>query len=335
MSRRSTRGPIVLLVGALLGLASGAIEASAAERIRASYGSISGSTVPIWITKEAGLFDKHGLDVELSFIEGGAKAMAALVAGDVPIAQLGGSHVVSSNVAGSGVVILAGVVNRLEYKIIAAKHITRPEQLRGKKAAVATIGGSGYLAMQHALAKWRMVPDKDVALLQIGSQPARLQALMAGAVDAAVLSVPATIRAQKAGFKALLDLSAEALEYQQLTLATTRTFIQAHPETVQKFLRAYVEGIAFLKTNRDESLRIIAKYLKSGERDELEALYDEYALNIIQRKPYPTLKGLQFVMDELAPRNSKIRSARPEQFVEVRFLKDLDESGFIDRLYRN
>src|SRR5213592_227865 len=155
------------LAGASLALAAGTMEAGPAERLRASYGSISGSTVPIWITKDAGLFEKHGLDVELPFIEGGAKAMAALVAGDVPIAQLGGSHVVSSHVAGSGVVILAGVVNRLEYKVVVAKHITRPEQLRGKRAAVATLGGSGYLAMQYALGKWGMAPDKDMALLQM------------------------------------------------------------------------------------------------------------------------------------------------------------------------
>jgi NitT/TauT family transport system substrate-binding protein len=324
---------IALLVGTVLALAAGTLDAQGAERLRASYGSISGSTVPIWITKEAGLFDKHGLDVELAFIEGGAKAMAALVAGDVPIAQLGGSHVVSSHVAGSGVVILAGVVNILEYKVIVAKDITRPEQLRGKKAAVATIGGSGYLAMQVALQKWGLAPDRDVALLQIGSQPARLQALMAGAVDAAVLSLPATIRAQKAGYRTLLDLSAEAIEYQQLTLATTRPFIESHGDTVRKFLRAYLEGIAFLKTRKEESLAIIAKYSRSSERDELEAAYTEYALNIIQRKPYPTLKGLQFVMDELAPKNEKIRNAKPEQFLELRFLKELDESGFIDRLY--
>ncbi len=142
---------IALLLVGWLWLVAGPVDAAAAERLRASYGSISGSTIPIWVTKEAGLFEKHGLDVELAFIEGGAKAMAALVAGDVSIAQLGGSHVVSSHVAGSGVVILAGVVNILEYKVIVSKAITRPEQLRGKKAAVATIGGSGYLAMHVAL----------------------------------------------------------------------------------------------------------------------------------------------------------------------------------------
>ena len=260
--------------------------------------------------------------------------MAALLAGDVRIAQLGGSHVVSSHVAGADVVILAGMVNVLEYKVMVARDIVRPEQLRGKRAAVATIGGSGYLAMQYALEKWGMAPDRDVALLQIGSQPARLQALMAGAVEAAILSLPATARAEKAGFRALLDLSAEALEYQQLTIATTRAFTESNPETLRRFLRAYVEGIAFLKTNKEPSLKIIGKYFRSGDRDELEAAYGEYALKIIQRKPYPTLKGLQLVMDELAPKNPKVRGARPEQFVELRFLKDLDESGFIDRLYR-
>ena len=303
------------------------------ERIRVSYSNLSGSTAPIWITKDVGLFEKHGLDVELTFIEGGAKTMAVLVAGETSIAQLGGSHVVSSHLAGSGVVILAGVVNLLEYKVMVSKEITRPEQLKGKKAAVATIGGTGYLAMQYALEKWGMAPDRDVAMLQIGSEPTRLQALMAGSVQAATLSLPATLRAQKAGFTTLMDLSAEAIEYQHLTLAATKAFLQSHPETIKKFLRAYVEGIAFYKTRKEESLKILAKYFKSEERDELEAVYNEYALKIVHKKPYPTLKGLQFVMNELVLKNPKVTNARPEQFLELSFLKELDESGFIDRLY--
>jgi len=307
---------------------------ASAQKIRVAYSNLSGSTAPIWITKEAGLFEKHGLEVELAFIEGGAKTMAVLLAGEAQIAQLGGSHVVSSNMAGSGVVILAGIVNVLEYKVMVPKEITRPEQLKGKKAAVATIGGTGYLAMQVALEKWGMAPDKDVAMIQIGSEPTRFQALMAGSVQAATLSLPANLRAQKAGFTTLLDLSAEAIEYQHLTLAATRGFIQANPETLRKFLRAYVEGIAFFKSRKEESLKVLAKYFKSEERDELEATYQEYALRIVQRKPYPTLKGLQFVMGELAQKNPRVKDAKPDQFLELRFLKDLDESGFIDRLYQ-
>src|SRR5437867_12517137 len=114
-----------------------------------------------------------------------------------------------------------------------------------------------------------MAPDKDMALLQIGSQPARLQALVAGAVDAAVLSLPATTRAQKAGFTSLMDLSAEAIEYRQLTLGTTSAFIGSHPETVRRFRRAYLEGIAFRKTRKAESRPIIANYFRSYDRDEL------------------------------------------------------------------
>lgn len=299
-----------------------------------AYSAISGATLPIWVTKDAGLFEKHGLDVELMFVEGGSRNMAALVAGDVVIAHLGGSHVVSGHLGGADVVILAGVVNRLEYKVMVPRTITRPEQLRGKKAAVATFGGSGYLAMQLALERWGMAADRDIALLQIGSQPARFQALKAGAVQAAVLSLPASLRAEKAGFTALIDLTAEDAEYAQTTLAATRAFIEARPETVRKFLRAYVEGIAFLKARKEESLRIMGKRFKSGERDELEATYDAYALRIVQKKPYPTLRGLQLVMNELAAKNSRVRDARPEQFLELRFLRELDESGFIDGLYR-
>lgn len=318
----------------LIALALGAGPASAAERVRVAYSAISGATVPIWVTKDAGLFEKHGLDVELMFVEGGSRNMAALIAGDVPIAHLGGSHVVSGHLGGANVAILAGVVNRLEYKVMVPPTISRPEQLRGKKAAVATFGGSGHLAMQLALERWGMAPDRDIVLLQIGSQPARFQALKAGAVQAAVLSLPATLRAEKAGFGALIDLAAEETEYAQTTLAATRAFIKARPETVRKFLRAYVEGIAFLKTHKEESLRIMGKHFRSGERDELEATYDVYALRIVQKKPYPALRGLQLVMNELAVKNPRVRDARPEQFLELSFLRELDESGFIDGLYR-
>ncbi len=327
-----TRGVGALLV--LVLIAVGAGPASAGERVRVAYSAISGATVPIWVTKDAGLFEKHGLDVELMFVEGGSRNMAALIAGDVALAHLGGSHVVSGHLAGAGVVILSGVVNRLEYKVMVPRTVTRPEQLRGKKAAVATIGGSGYLAMQLALERWGMAPDRDITLLQIGSQPVRFQSLKAGAVQAAVLSLPATLRAEKAGFTALIDLAANGAEYQQTALAATRSFIEARPETVRKFLRAFVEGIAFLKARKEESLRIMGKYFKSGERDELEATYNEYALRIVLKKPYPTVRGLQLVMNELAVKNPRIRDARPEQFFDLRFLRELDESGFIDGLYR-
>ncbi len=323
---------ITLLMVGLLWLAPG--DAGAAEKLRVSYSAISGAQSLLWVTKEAGLFEKHGLDVEILFIEGGSKAMAALVAGDTPITQLGGSHVVSSHLAGSGTMIIAGIVNLLEYKIMAAKEITRPAELKGKKAAVATIGGAAYQAMQYALEKWGMAPDKDVAMIQIGSQPARLQALMAGGVQAAALALPATIKAQKAGFGTLMDLSVEGLEYQQTTLATTRGYMQANPETVKKVLRAYLEGIAYAKTRKEETLRIMAKYFKIEDREELETTYNEYVLKIIPKKPYPTLKGLQLAMDELAGKNPRVKGAKPEQFMDLRFLRELDESGFIDRLYQ-
>jgi ABC-type nitrate/sulfonate/bicarbonate transport system substrate-binding protein len=323
---------IALLMAGLLWLAPG--DAGAAEKIRLAYSAISGSQALLWVTKEVGLFEKHGLDAEVLFVEGGSKTMAALVAGDTPIAQLGGSHVVSSNLAGAGVVAIAGLVNVLEYKIMALREITRPEQLKGKKVAVATIGGAAYQATQYALEKWGLAPDKDVAMIQIGSQPARLQALMAGGVQAAALSLPATIKAQKAGLNTLMDLSVEGLEYQQTTLATTRSYMQANPETVKKVLRAYLEGIAYAKTRREETLKMMAKYFKTEDRDELEGTYNDYVLKIIPKKPYPTLKGLQLAMDELAGKNPRVKGAKPEQFLDLRFLKELDESGFIDRLYQ-
>jgi LysM repeat protein len=150
-----------------------------------------------------------------------------------------------------------------------------------------------------------------------------------------MLSAPTTLKAKKAGFPVLADLQMLGLEYQHTGLAATRGLLKSRPELVRSFMKAYVEGIHFYKTQRKESLAILAKYLKTDDADALNEIYDDIGLVLVPQKPYPTLRGVQTILKELSPREPKAEGARPEQFVDLTFIKELDSSGYIDGLYRS
>ena len=214
------------------------------------------------------------------------------------------------------------------------KNITRPDQLKGKMMAVSRFGSSSDFATRYALDKYGLVPEKDVTILEIGSQPARFAALEAGKIQAAMVAVPLTLKAKALGFHSLADLQMLGLEYQHTSLATTQALIKSRPDLVRNIMKAYVEGIHYYKTHRAESLAILAKYLKAADGDVLTEVYEDIGLALIPQKPYPTLRGISVMLRELAARDPKIKAARPEEFVDLTFIKELDSSGFIDRLYK-
>ncbi len=324
------RAVALLLLGWLL---TGGAPAGA-EALRVGYSALTANQAPLWVTKEAGLFDRHGLDVTLLFIEGGSKATQALLGGDVPIIQVGGSSIVQSRLAGADAVIIAGAFNTLNFKLVSAPEITDPKQLKGRKLGTSRFGSSNDFAARFMLEQFGLAPDRDVPILQIGSEPARLAALKAGAVQAILVEVPTTLTAKKLGFNIIADLGELGLEYQHTAIATTEGFIQRRSDTVRRFLHAYVEGIHYYKTHRVESLAVMARYLKSGDVEALEEAYLEIGVKRTPRKPYPTLKGIQLILNELGEKNPKALTLKPEAVVDVRFIKALDESGAIDRLYR-
>jgi LysM repeat protein len=150
-----------------------------------------------------------------------------------------------------------------------------------------------------------------------------------------MLSAPTTLRAKKMGYPMLADLQMLGLEYQHTGIATTKSLIKSKPELVRDFMRAYVEGIHYAKTHRGETLEILAKYLRTDDKEILDDTYDSIAVNLVPEKPYPTLKGIQIILRELGIKDPNARSAKPEQFVDLTFIKELDSSGFIDRLYKS
>ena len=324
----------LFFTGVRVGVAAEGGAPQGLKKVVIAYSSISPNQAPSWAAYETGLFRKYGLDVQLIFVESGSRTVQTLVSGDVVAAQVAGAGVIQSNLQGSGVVLIAGFLNTLDYKLMVSRDITRPDQLKGKAVAVSRAGSSSDFATRYALEKYGLVPDKDVAILQIGSQPARFAALETGKINGVMVSIPVTARAAKLGFNALADLQMLGLEYQHSALAVSQSLIKSQPDLVRNILKAHVEAIHYMKTHRKETLAILAKYLKTDDADALQEAYEAEIEALIPQKPYPTLKGIQTILRELGAKDAAARAARPEQFVDLTFMKELDSSGFIDRLYK-
>jgi len=334
-----------LIVSCLLGwLAAGRFSVAAAaetpapkalKKVVIAYSAISTSQAPAWVAHEAGIFRKYGLDVQLIFVESGSRTVQTLISGDVVAAQVAGPSVIQSNLQGSGVVLIAGILNTMDYKFIVSRDITRPDQLKGKVVAVSRIGSSSDFATRYALEKYGLIPDKDVSILQIGSQPARFSALETGKIHGVMISVPLTAKAAKMGYTTLADLQMLGLEYQHTGLAVTQNVIKTQPELVRNVLKAFVEAIHYMKTHRKEAVAILGKYLKSDDPEALAEAYEAIGQALIPEKPYPTLKGIQIMLREMGIKDPAARVARPEQFVDMTLVKELDSTGFIDRLYKS
>jgi len=258
-----------------------------------------------------------------------------LVAGDISFASVAGPPVIQSSLRGADVVMIASVINTLTFQLFTERGITRPDQFKGKAVGVTRYGSATDFAMRYALDKYGLDANKEVAVLQLGNQPAQLAALEAGKVQGAMLSMPTSVRAKKLGFPMLADLQMLGLEYQHTSIATSRALLKTKPDLARDFMRAYIEGIHYAKTHRRETIDIIAKYLRTDDKEILDDTYDSIIQTLVPEKPYPTLKGIQIILRELGAKDPAARSARPEQFVDTTILKELESSGFIEKLYKS
>lgn len=304
------------------------------QKINVAYSSISGNMAPLWVTQEKGFFRKYGLEVQSVLIESGTTTAQALVSGDISFASVAGPAIIQSNLRGADVVMVSGLINTLTFQLYTEKGITRPDQFKGKAVGVTRFGSATDFAIRYALDKYGLDVNKDVAILQMGNVPAMLAAMEAGKIQGAMLSAPTSIRAKKMGFPMLADMQMLGLEYQHTSIATTRTLLKSKPDLARDFMRATIEGIHYAKNNRKETMDILAKYLRTDDKEVLEDTYESIVLTLVPEKPYPTLKGIQIILREFGAKDPAARSARPEQFVDLSIMKELDSAGFIDRLYK-
>lgn len=327
--------PVISLLG-ILGLSLAPALAAAQtpmEKLRVAYTVIAPTQATIWTAKDLGLFAKHGLDVDLVLLVGAPLAVTALVSGETPIVHAGASAVVASNLQGSGAVLVAGGANRFPYVLFVTDEIKRVEDLRGKKFGVSRIGSADNAAAVTVLDKLG-VKENEVTYVQAGSIPARLAAMQTNALQATLLQAPETLKAKELGLRALLDFTKLDVEWQQNGVAVTRDYIKKKPDTVRRFLRAYVEGSHYNLTNAKGAQKILQKYLAIKDEKSVEEAYNEIVVKLTRRLPYPTEPGIQLYLDQLKVRNPKAAHAKPADFTDITFLKELESSGYVDKLYK-
>ena len=307
---------------------------ASAQLIKVTVGNnaISGNGLPAWMAIEAGIFRKNGLDVQLVYFRGGTITAMALVARETPISQVSGPPIVSAVLKGADAVMIAGGNVVSEYWLMSRPEIKTAEQLKGGSVAIATFGGQADFISRIALQRLGLTPGKDVAIVQIGTVPERLSALDKGRVQAAMLNTPDNVVAQKKG---LYNLVSVRLPYQGVGLATTRTFIRDSPDIVRRYVRSQIEAVHRIKTDREAGIKVLAKYLASPDKEILQRTYDDISGDEkVPPKQYPSLEGIKNILEPLAETDPKAKTAKPEDFVDMRFIKELDESGFIDDLYK-
>ncbi|MBI4526644.1 MAG: ABC transporter substrate-binding protein [Deltaproteobacteria bacterium] len=312
-----------------------AINAAAADapmKLRLGYSVITAGHGVSWVTKETGLFHKNGLDVELLYVSTTLLSQSML-SGGVHIGAGTGIAALTSNLEGSDLVIIASLSTApsLAY-LVSSKEITKPQQLEGKKIGITRLGSTSHLILRMALKEFG-IPEKKVTVLQMETSANMLIALQKGNIDAFPTTEEYRFAAERLGFNVLFDLQKLGIKPLGGDVFARRAFIQKNQQAVRRYLRAIVEGVHYYKNHKNASMDILARYMRAKDPKLVEVGYDFYA-RAYSLKPYPNLAGIKLALEDVAQRNPKAREARPEQFYEARFVKELDESGFIDSLYK-
>ncbi len=303
-----------------------------------NFGSLGMDTpeLPAWLAKETGIFEKNGLDLRLVYIVGGPTAVMTLISGDTPITHVGGVAVVRSNLKGSDVVLVAAGTVKPDFWLMSRRDIKTPAQLKGGTIGIGRFGGINDFILEFLLPKFGLIPGKDVAIVQAGGVPDRLSGLETGRLHATLLSPPVSFIAQKKGFNLLADVVELGMSFQHTSVASTRKFIREHPDVVRRFVKAQIESVHRLKTDRETGIRVLAKYMRNlQDREILEKAYDRaVSEEMLPAKQVPTLDGINTILAGLVKEEPQAKLSKPEQFVDMRFVNELDKSGFIESLYR-
>jgi NitT/TauT family transport system substrate-binding protein len=323
-----------ILIAALVGIRAEAQVRAAPEKLRIAYSAIGSSQSPLWIAHEAGIFKKHGLDVEMVYLGGGSRAAQVVVSGEVPIAMFTGASVISANLAGGDLVNVASGMNVMPFFLVVTPAVRQIEDLKGKKVAVTRFASATDYALRYAAEKWPVKPDRDFTVLQIGGQPEMIGGLKSGAIQGAMLNAEFTVIARREGFRDLADVSALGIPFPTSALNTSRAFIRNRRDTALRVVRAYADSIHYGKTQKKFTVGVLGKYLKNQDVPFLEAVYDLYLGQYVPKVPHPSADAMKVALDQIGERDPRARSMRAEQFIDASLMQDLDKEGFIKQLWR-
>jgi ABC-type nitrate/sulfonate/bicarbonate transport system substrate-binding protein len=298
-------------------------------RLNATYGATSVAYAPFFVAKETKIFEKHGLDVQLIFIQG-ALGITALIANEADVIGIGGTSTILANLKGADTVIIGSIENILGFQLITLPSISKPADLIGKPLGISTFGSTSDFALREMVRRAGIDPEK-ITIVPVGDLATRLGAVQSGRIVGSIFIPPSSSVATKAGLKVLLDSSKLGIPFQGSGITTLRRTIERSPEKLRRFMKEYIEGLYLFKTNKTLALRMISRVTGQQDPEALEVAYDYY-VNLYPQVPYPTKEGIRTVLDFLAPTTPAARNASPESFIDVRFIQELERDGFIANL---
>jgi len=304
----------------------------ALERIVIAYPTTSSQFAPLWFAKDVGLYEKYGLDGQLVFIQGGSVLLQAMFAGQVQAGQNGIAESAVAILRGGDARMLGVTAKIFPYSLVAAKSVRTPKDLVGGKLAINRVGDVSAYGSQLALRKLGLNPDKDVTMIQVGGSPQRLAALQSGSVQAAAMDFMSGLRLAKMGFPILVQLN---LNYPYLAPIVSAKFLRENPAGAEAFVKAFLEGIARFKRNREEGIKALARYMKSNETDVLSKVYDFIARDFYSETLEPDPKGFQDMIDEIAEREPLAKKATINQVFDLGIARKLERDGFLKAIFKN
>ncbi len=325
------RGFLIAVLVSVIGFASALV---AADKLNTSYISTTpGSSSVLWIAKDAKIFDKHGIDATVIFISGSVRGIQSILAGEIAIGEGGGPGLASARLAGGDVVAIAGNVNVLPYYLVSQPTIKKPEDLRGKIGGTHIAGTTAEFALKVGLKRIGIDPLKDVNLRVIGGAIERMVALQKGIVNFTVVTEAGKAMAERLGYPTVVDMVSLQIPFPQNGIYTSTKLIRDNPDFVRRYMRAYVEAIHYFKIHKEDTLKIMRKYSRLEDRKILEEAWDWHT-KFMPEAPYAPAEGYQLVLQDMAEKNPKAAQANVKDYIDTRFVKELEDSGFIKNLSR-
>jgi NitT/TauT family transport system substrate-binding protein len=302
------------------------------EKLNVCYSSIAATSVSTWIPKEAGIYQKYGLDVNTVYVSG-AQAISTLISGDTQIVQGSGAAAVLSRLSGADVTIIGTTINVVPMSLVTTPDIGGVQDLKGKTFGVSRFGSLTDIGLRKAVSEFGLDPATDIKMIQTGGVPEILLYMQQGVIKGGLISSPTLERAKELGYKELLNLGEIKYRYPGTALVTTGSFIKNRPQTLNRFLKATLEGIKYAKANPDFTVRVLGKYTRNTDSKLLNSAFKSYVLGYIRNVPTITQPEMESVLEDIAARNPKARTADPKQFYDVAPLEQLIKEGFVKELY--
>lgn len=300
--------------------------------IDAGFATIGQGAGPMMVTWKAGLFHKHGLAVERPRIMGGAKGVVrGLMSGEIQFGNLAAPAALRANLKGQAdLVFLTGGIN--QQFLLGRPGIGNQHELAGKKIGFVGDGGLNDALVQFIIEKLTALGIAAVRATPVpGGGAKEIAALLRGECDAIVSTPPECIAAHRQGCEYLVDFADYGLNYALGGIAARRSYVERNREITSKFIKAYAEGMHRYRTDRDFTIGVQAEYSGIADRSIAEETYDLTRPGM-PAVPYPVVSSLQTLLNFMSSEVPEAQNADARSFVDERFIRELEESGFIAAL---